>query len=497
MSTGDALLQAIIDEPDDDSLRLIYADWLHDHGQPERAEFIRVEIDLHARVQGRRPFVVNWLDPEYQRLSARRDELYQRHRAAWFGSLASLVRSFTTVRGFVSSVDVTARQFVDRAGEIFAAAPTIETVWSTRLGGNVPAFAQRPELARVRCLAFFDATLGTRGLAMLCASPYLERQRVLEPTMCRVGPEGAGAVGRMPALANLRGLRLCDNPIGDAGARAVFESPHTGAMETLGMRNCSLTGRSVPALVQFAARNPLIDLSIGGNRIPAEATEVLFASPDLAGLRCLALDHNPVALPALARAGHLQHLEELGVGWAGAEDDQLADLLASTVLADVQVLRLAGNSFGPRASAALAAHGLPCVQSLFLLSCNLGASDLQQFQRAAVPALRELDLSGNPLGPAGARALVSGPFLAAVTAVHLSGCDLGDDGAEALAGAGCLAGVRRLFLGGNQIGNRGALALARSPHLEGVRTLSLHSNRIRRAGQKALRERFGPRVGSF
>ena len=67
MSTGAALLQAIIDEPDEDSLRLIYADWLHDHGEPDRAEFIRLEIDLHARVQGRRPFVVNWIDPEYQR----------------------------------------------------------------------------------------------------------------------------------------------------------------------------------------------------------------------------------------------------------------------------------------------------------------------------------------------------------------------------------------------------------------------------------------------
>lgn len=46
MTTGDALLQAILDEPDADDLRLIYADWLEDHGEEERAEFIRVQCEL-------------------------------------------------------------------------------------------------------------------------------------------------------------------------------------------------------------------------------------------------------------------------------------------------------------------------------------------------------------------------------------------------------------------------------------------------------------------
>lgn len=33
----------ICEHPEDDSIRLIYADWLEDHGDPERAEFIRVQ----------------------------------------------------------------------------------------------------------------------------------------------------------------------------------------------------------------------------------------------------------------------------------------------------------------------------------------------------------------------------------------------------------------------------------------------------------------------
>jgi uncharacterized protein (TIGR02996 family) len=46
MTTGDALLAAVLAAPDDDSPRLIYADWLDENGQPEQAEFIRVQCEL-------------------------------------------------------------------------------------------------------------------------------------------------------------------------------------------------------------------------------------------------------------------------------------------------------------------------------------------------------------------------------------------------------------------------------------------------------------------
>ena len=46
MTTEDALFRAILDNPDDDDVRLIYADWLDDQGDSARAEFIRVQIEL-------------------------------------------------------------------------------------------------------------------------------------------------------------------------------------------------------------------------------------------------------------------------------------------------------------------------------------------------------------------------------------------------------------------------------------------------------------------
>ena len=46
MSHDDAFLAAIVDRPDDDLPRLVYADYLDETGDAERAEFIRVQCDL-------------------------------------------------------------------------------------------------------------------------------------------------------------------------------------------------------------------------------------------------------------------------------------------------------------------------------------------------------------------------------------------------------------------------------------------------------------------
>lgn len=44
-----ALLRTILDSPDDDAPRRVYSDWLQEHGELDRAEFIRVQCEL-ARI---------------------------------------------------------------------------------------------------------------------------------------------------------------------------------------------------------------------------------------------------------------------------------------------------------------------------------------------------------------------------------------------------------------------------------------------------------------
>src|SRR5580704_9481671 len=114
--SADPFLRAVLDAPGDDLPRLIYADWLDEHGDPDRAEFIRSQIEL-ARLPrsapGRKP------------LRARAAELLRRHRAAWLAPLPRLpeVRFNGFERGFPSRVVTTEPSFLLYAGEIFRSAP--------------------------------------------------------------------------------------------------------------------------------------------------------------------------------------------------------------------------------------------------------------------------------------------------------------------------------------------------------------------------------------
>lgn len=71
-----SLLQTIRENPDQDAPRLIYADWLEEHGQQDRAEFIRVQIRLakvnHMR-ECRAPGAM--MGPPYTSLCGREKEL--------------------------------------------------------------------------------------------------------------------------------------------------------------------------------------------------------------------------------------------------------------------------------------------------------------------------------------------------------------------------------------------------------------------------------------
>jgi uncharacterized protein (TIGR02996 family) len=46
MNERDAFIAAIIEQPECDTRRLAFADWLDEHGEPERAEFVRVQVEL-------------------------------------------------------------------------------------------------------------------------------------------------------------------------------------------------------------------------------------------------------------------------------------------------------------------------------------------------------------------------------------------------------------------------------------------------------------------
>jgi uncharacterized protein (TIGR02996 family) len=74
MTHDNPFLQAIIEDPDNDNPRLVYADWLEEHGQPDKAEYLRVQCTLARLPEG---------DPQRRELEERERGLLANHLGGW------------------------------------------------------------------------------------------------------------------------------------------------------------------------------------------------------------------------------------------------------------------------------------------------------------------------------------------------------------------------------------------------------------------------------
>src|SRR5262245_61532274 len=87
-----ALLAAIVAQPDENSVRLIYADWLQENGDEEQAKFIRDSIKLE------------WLhiqeDDKRQRISTRLEGLAEQHGKRWLEAIGVMHAEPVFERGF-------------------------------------------------------------------------------------------------------------------------------------------------------------------------------------------------------------------------------------------------------------------------------------------------------------------------------------------------------------------------------------------------------------
>jgi uncharacterized protein (TIGR02996 family) len=102
-----ALLAAIIAQPDDDTARLVYADWLQEHGREERAELIRAQVGLA------RPRQITETARQRSEWSTRERLLLQTRAERWRKELPSLrgVDWGWFERGMVQSVRLSVRRW--------------------------------------------------------------------------------------------------------------------------------------------------------------------------------------------------------------------------------------------------------------------------------------------------------------------------------------------------------------------------------------------------
>jgi uncharacterized protein (TIGR02996 family) len=234
MKQDEAFLRAIIENPDDDGLRLMYADWLEEHGDP-RGEFIRVQVALAGMPEHY---------PRRGELEARERALLKEHRVEWLGPLRDLAedRQFQPgarfCRGFVEELTVKATVFLEEAEHLFRLAP-VRRVCLLKAGNRVQKLANCPLLARLTGLGFWFSPIDVTGLQLLLASPYLGNLKELELVGADFGVAGVRALAEWSSLARLTKLDLGATHVSDDAIEALAASPYVRNLQSLGLSNNS------------------------------------------------------------------------------------------------------------------------------------------------------------------------------------------------------------------------------------------------------------------
>jgi uncharacterized protein (TIGR02996 family) len=215
MTPEEAFLADIIESPDDDGPRLIFADWLEDHDQADRAAFIRVQIELAALPHD---------DPRRPGLKTTERRLQEQHERLWAAPLSEIASDWGFRRGLVELVALPAAALARHADAIFQSAP-------------------------VRALTL-ECRLGRDGLRRLLALPYLGRLRELGLAWTGIDANGLRALAGCPRLAGLASLNLADNGLADKAVAALLASPHLSALRAIDLSGNPLSEPQREALRQ-------------------------------------------------------------------------------------------------------------------------------------------------------------------------------------------------------------------------------------------------------
>src|SRR5262245_45833946 len=222
VTKDEAFLEDIRENPSDDAPRLIYADWLEDHGDPARAEFIRVQCELVQAIDS----------PRRPELRRRERELWQDHGRLWSRPLRTFSRKFEFHRGFADRMVLRARAFLNHGAEILRLTP-LTHVKFREARDLIVDLAGCKLLGRIRSISFESNKLGAGRLATLLASPHLTQLEWLTLNNNALGNKGAEVLAASPVLGRLRSLDLTRNHLGAAGVHALVRSPRFAGMRRL------------------------------------------------------------------------------------------------------------------------------------------------------------------------------------------------------------------------------------------------------------------------
>ena len=528
------LYRAILDDPDNDTPRLVYADWLEERGDPARAELIRLQI---ARA----------CDPRSQTPGGdrRESELLSEHGERWAEELPELPDTLvwgSYRRGFMGEICSASVSAVLTHEHLFHLVPIealslytwsddgtlrgsslLDRIREVALGRNlfVAGEAEIDDRAFAHAMTWVDEAQ-TRRLyidALLLSREGVRPLREatlghLESLRWRCYPRGdvlLGASLGSPWWRELRELILEGHQIDAPGVEALCRGLGEG-LRDLSIESAGLERASAERLAASGCLARLSSLSLTGNQIDAAAARTLLAAlpPDSR----LDLYANPLGdegAALLCEATQLSHSDTFSPGPAGGIGDDGAIAVAGSASASrFKRMMLGGQHLGPRGVEALfrSPHlsqlafidlsnntlarlppsELPSLGQLTARACSLTDAGIVDFcERSRLPVLAHLDLSTNQLGPRAARAIASASGLPSLTTLDLSGNPLSEEGLIELLSGG-LPSLRHLTVRDCEITSADPLRWLSLTKIAQLSTLWLYSrgNRIPDAPYREL-----------
>ncbi len=326
MTTEESLLWSIRLSPDEDAPRLIYADWLEETGAPDRAEFLRVQIE-EATLE----FYSNYA----KRLRKRANEILDKNRRKWLGSVPGDVKLLKNPfeRGLVTSVS-----------ELNV------LKWAKHSRKLLKLF---PALHRVKLS--FGMTGKDEGLKVLEKCKELESITDLDLGWVHLGALGPNSKHvrhfvAFPQIVNCRRLELVSNWLLPEGMQVVAAAPTLRNLTYLGVGHNFIKDKGLEALASSQNFPELRSLNLAGNEFTAEGVAAFAQSPLLSQLRSLHMGlHTEEAITELFQSPHLGNLQELGLaGDADVRsigDESLVALLNAQSLGRLHRVNLSRNRF--------------------------------------------------------------------------------------------------------------------------------------------------------
>ncbi len=387
-----ALLRLVIENPEDDTPRLVYADWLEENGREDRAEFIRLQCQIARLAE---------TEAEQIDLAERESALMGSHRTNWLAEVPAWSRGGAEFRrGFVEVIEASTRAFLRNGRALFRRAPVLSVQLNLVEDGPLAELAAFEPLANVRELGLTYEDISDTTWQAFLESGLLAglRELTLISGLYQSDPAPTHGLRNSTSLAGLQKLSFSGRFFGDEALEAIAYSDVRPELRELEFHGEAFSGAGYVSMLRSPMSNrlhslrwdfpeqalePALDAIVDSQvhslrslaitstqHLGLEHCEGLAGWPGLRSVRRLDLSScrlNLEHIEALARSAHLQNLEWLALTGNPIGTDGLITLARCEHLENLRYLRMRGCGIEPKTWEHLANPGqLPSLRVLDL-----------------------------------------------------------------------------------------------------------------------------------